>query len=115
MKHLRRPPPPETIKIGAHTYRVLRKPAKDMGDDNGRCYSDKLEIHLVKRLRFSRLQEFLFHEVMHAVASPALAHTRPKTQDEFEEAFVETLAGPLVQVLKDNPRLVEFLCWKEGV
>jgi len=108
-----RPKMPETIRVGAHTYKVIRRPSREMGDENAYVKVDKLEIAVVKGLRFTVAQEKLLHEVNHAAVSPALFYTSPKTPAEYEEAFVDTLTPPLLQVLQDNPDLVEFLRYKD--
>lgn len=101
---------PATIKVGAHVLRVIRRPSKQMKDDNG-CYDpDKLEIHMRKGLRFSKSQEILRHEVIHASVNPVLSNVEGLN----EEIFVDTLAPVDIQVLQDNPELVAYLCYREG-
>jgi hypothetical protein len=75
-----------------------------MKDCLGECDFDALIIRVRKNLRKSKAQELLLHETIHACTDPSL-----KTGGHTEEDFVNTLSPILLQVLQDNPKLLEYL------
>ena len=95
---------PTSIKVGPHTYPILRKPKSEM-KDLGLCSWDKVQIWIQARLRKSKAQEVLLHEVIHACTYPSMASVQNKT----DEDFVDVASPLLLQVLQDNPGFVEYL------
>lgn len=93
---------PQTVKVGPHVYSVLRKSGIGY---NGECSFDTLQIVVKTRLRRSKAQEILVHEILHACTHPSLNGSE-KMQDE---EFVDGVAPTLLQVLQDNPELIEYL------
>lgn len=95
---------PKTVKVGPHIYSVLRKTTAQLPGSNGTCDFDKTEIWILNRLRRSKAKEILLHEVLHACTYRFL-------NDRFtdDEEFVEKLTPSLLQVLQDNPELVQYL------
>jgi hypothetical protein len=92
---------PDTIKVGCHVYTVVRSPLPDcLGD----CDFDALRIRVRPRLRKSKAQETLLHEVLHACTDPSL-----KAGKHAEEDFIETASPILLQVIQDNPGLLAYL------
>lgn len=96
-------PMPKSIKVGAHVYTILRKP-KSQFEEEGLCVSDKLEITIRQRLKRSKAQEVLVHELIHAAGYPSFWDKWPG-----EEKFVVAVSPVLLQVLQDNPDLVAYL------
>lgn len=92
---------PATIKVGPHSYRIVRKPL----GYNGLCDFDALTITVKPRLRRSKAKEILLHEVLHACTHPTLNGTKKYG----DEDFVSGLAPVLLQVFQDNPCLVSYL------
>ncbi len=102
--------PPTTVKVGPHIYKIARlsksKMPKVDGDQlSGCCDFDGLQISLEKSLPVSRSKECLLHEILHACN--LLGGTSFKTMEE--EDFVDKLSPHLLQVLQQNPDLVEYL------
>lgn len=94
---------PQQVKISPHTYTVVRTGFKDR---IGNCDFQKLQIFVRARLRRSKAQEILIHEVLHGCTHPTLnGHKRMTDED-----FVEAIAPTLQQVLKDNPDLISYMC-----
>jgi len=102
------PKVPTQIKIGPHTYRVVRKSAKEMGEQLGDCEPNDNVIILRSRLRLGKAQEILLHEIQHACTYPTLWG---KTLED--EEFIDGIAPVLLQVMQDNPQLMEFLTFKK--
>jgi len=100
-----RPPRmPQSVKVGPHTYPVLRKPASTM-KDHGLCDWNQVQILIRSRLRKSKAQEVLLHEVLHACTYPNMACVVRKS----DEDFVDVVAPTLLQVLQENPELLTYL------
>jgi hypothetical protein len=96
---------PATVKVGPHVYTILRKSKTQMPKDWGSCDNGRLQIWVRQRLRKSKAREILVHELMHAGLHSV---TNGPSRNE-EEDFVEALSPVLLQVLQDNPELVEYL------
>ena len=97
-----KPDMPKSIKVGPHVYSVLRKAGINF---NGSCEFNTLQICVKKRLRKSKAQEILLHETLHACTHPSLNGDKPYKDEEF----VDGVAPVLLQVLQDNPKLLEYL------
>ncbi len=96
---------PKTVRVGPHVYSVLRKPGSAMGETLGHCDSESLQIWIKERLRRSKAQEILLHELLHAIVLQAL----DTTQKFDDEAYVVVTAPLLLQVFHDNLDLVSYL------
>ena len=96
---------PVSIKVGPHTYSVIRKPAAQMEDSLGYCDFTTLQIWIRQRMKKSKSREILLHETLHACTHPTL-NCGDKMDDED---FVNAIAPVLLQVLQDNPKLLEYL------
>jgi hypothetical protein len=96
---------PKAVRVGAHTYTILRKSAAIMGEDLGHCDSAALQIWVRERLRKSKAQEILLHEIIHAIVLQALGCERPYTDEEY----TVVVAPLLLQVLQENVELVEYI------
>ena len=95
---------PKTVKVGVHTYAVLRLPKSKMGDNLGTCDFNTLQIPILKGLRKSVAKETLVHELLHAATYPSL-NEKVLTDEEF----VTGVSPVLLQILQENPDLVEYL------
>jgi hypothetical protein len=73
--------------------------------DHGLCDFDQVQILIQARLRKTKAREVLLHEVLHACTYPTMASVQNKT----DEDFVDVTAPALLQVLQDNPELVDYL------
>ena len=101
---------PKTVRVGTHAYAVLRKsnaqmPEIDGAKPHGCCDFDNLQILIAKGLRKSKAKEFLLHEILHACTYPSFNGNTKMT----DEDFVTAVAPVLLQVMTDNPELVEYL------
>ena len=94
---------PKSIKVGAHTYSVLRK-SKGQFVGVGECDFDNTQIVVRKRLKKSVAKETLLHELVHACLYPSFDDKAITTED-----FVLALSPVLLQVIEDNPELLEYL------
>lgn len=87
-------------------YSVIRS-AKPPGGNtpNGLCDFDGLKLYIKKGLKKSIAQETLLHEVLHACTSPLLNGEEQLS----DEKFVTGVSPVLLQVMRDNPKLLEYL------
>ena len=102
---------PEQIKVGPHTYRVAQFPAAQMISADGEkllgeCKQDELLIKILKRMRRTKTQEVLWHEVKHS-AHYLAGHNEEENFDG--EQWIEITAQNELQIMRDNPELVAYL------
>lgn len=102
---------PPKIRIGPHPYNVRRVPAAVLKDKDGNHLFgdtdvDTLTIRLCKRMRKSKSQEVVTHEVLHGCCDGL------DVPQKVEEKVVAKIAPALLQVLQDNPELVKYLVSK---
>jgi hypothetical protein len=105
--------PPKTIKVGSRIYKVSarrrdlhRTQSEIQQSVLGATMNHRLKIHLDKKAAAGVVQETLLHEVLHAVTEFT---GLDDNLGESEEDFVNRLSPVLLQVLRDNPELVEYL------
>lgn len=86
---------PDTVKIGAHTYRIVKR---QMDDSFGE-YDDQTSIITIDNTKPQSLQEeTLIHEVLHVIRQ----QLGVELQGEDEEKVVQPLGHAIYQFLKDN-------------
>ena len=102
MKH------PTKLRIGAYTYQVKMDPKlSEVANVLGTCLSDSLIILVDHNLPDELEAETLLHEALHAIwHQTSLAK---KYNDEEEEYIVWQISPHIFRMLRENPRLVEWL------
>ena len=96
---------PKTVKVGPHTYSVLRLSKSQMNGDLGGCDTNTLQLSVQQRLKKSKAKEILVHEMLHSCTHPSFLG-----DDKFtDEDFVTAVAPVLLQVIQDNPDLLLYL------
>ena len=110
--------PPTKVKVGSHTYEVIvSQPLCEVADvDYGVTYPHRTQILLHPNQSPSVLRDTALHETLHAlfddsglsdyVNAPAGA----TVSKEQEELVIRHLTPALLRLLRDNPKLVAFLC-----
>lgn len=105
--------PPETVDVSCYTYRVsinlveMLERCREQGEDLlGFCDTKQLKIHVDPAQADGMARETLLHEILHAVAD---ATGLADGWGDDEESTIRRLSPALLQVLRDNPGLVEFL------
>ncbi|MFZ4431667.1 MAG: hypothetical protein ACOYOQ_00570 [Microthrixaceae bacterium] len=96
--------PPGKLRVGPFTYRVVVDEGRIPSDLYGACDKSHHVISLHPNQSGDRLRATLLHEVIHALCDVAAVD-----DDKAEEAVATRLAPLLLDVLRDNPRLVEYL------
>ncbi len=100
--------PPRKIKVQSHDYTIEVVKDLEVGPDAwGACHRKFLRIQLDKELAPSLMKDVLFHELGHGVYySSGLTFLVP---EKHEEHIVQHMTAGLLQVLRDNPKLREYL------
>jgi hypothetical protein len=106
--------PPKFVVVGPHRYRVtVDRAAVDRvsveGGERvvGACDRQRLEIVADPELAPSQLADTVLHEVLHAAFD--LIGAGEDIAADVEERLVLRLAPVLLQVVRANPSLVEYL------
>jgi hypothetical protein len=107
--------PPKSINIGGYVYSVTvdealaNVVALDNGEGRvlGATRYRHQSIVLDPDQHPQQLRDTLLHEVLHALNDTAYALGDPRTP--IEEETILRLTPPLLTLLRDNPKLVEFL------
>jgi hypothetical protein len=96
---------PKKVKVGPYVYKVALFPDSTTSD-HGACVYTHQTIFLNANQHAERAGDTLLHEVLHAVWDVAGFDITP---DLNEETIVRGFATWLSAILKENPRLVEFV------
>lgn len=96
------------IRVGPFAYNVSRDATSQVALENeeavGLTIPDALEIHISNALSPDRERATLLHEIIHACADLAdLGDT------SSEEDWASRLGPLLLQVMRDNPRLIAWV------
>ncbi len=76
-----------------------------MGDNLGDCDCNGLQITVKQRLKKSKAQEILLHEIQHAIILQSLMGDKLYE----DEDFICAISPVLLQVIKENPDLIDYL------
>ncbi len=97
---------PKVIYVGTADYEVKQKGQLDL---LGETRSEHAEILIRRKQAPSVKRETLMHELLHAIiyASGMVHHF--KLDHDTEEELVSALSPWILQLLRDNPYLVEYL------
>lgn len=101
--------PPEIIYIGPSDVPVRMK--KRLSNDTlvGEFLSSDTSIEVRTKQSPSGLRDTVIHEALHAILYLAGLLNALELNHETEERLVVTLAPWLLALLRDNPKLVDFL------
>jgi hypothetical protein len=107
---MQRAPMPASVRVGCHSYAVLRKPATAMPKEedgrrcSGLCVFESAQIWIKRGAPRSKAQETLWHEIKHACCYPDFIGVR-----KSDEEVIDRVAAVELGVLQDNPDLVAYL------
>lgn len=99
---------PSRLRVGAHSIKVRVVPASNLGGDGDTVHGEYSSIEQTFRFNAaapskSSAADTVVHEICHALLEPL------SLDAEDEERVCYVLGGGIVQVLRDNPKLLEFL------
>lgn len=101
--------PPKLIYVGPTDVKVKFKRRLTTDTLVGEFIEDQTAIELRKDQSVSGLRDTLLHEALHAVVYLAGLRVALELTHKQEERLVVTLAPWVLALLRDNPKLVEFL------
>ena len=96
--------PPASVVVGPYRYRIVVDDARIPPDLYGQCDKGKHVVALHPDQSAVRLRSTLMHELLHA-----LCDLTGVDDDKAEERIVTVLAPALLALLRENPRLLEWL------
>lgn len=106
----------KSVKVGPQKFTVIERNPSEDGMLNDGAYGYTLDgknlIVLASGLGNGKQQVTMLHEVLHAVRMNYEGMPRPTKEDDFEaweHYFIAMYETGLLAVLKDNPKLVEWL------
>lgn len=96
---------PDRVQIGPYSFSIeFNKEANDAANSWGRVIWESQKVQLLPTVESTKLAEVLLHEVLHGVI-----HTSGLTKTENEEQFILATSAILLDTMRRNPGLVEFL------
>lgn len=96
------------VKIGNRNYNVLfETPVQNDELVDGSIDYSKSEIKVSQNISVDYQRETLLHEVLHGVVEDAKLYEF--FDDEVLEKLVTTVTPRLIQMLCDNPELIQFI------
>jgi len=106
----------KSVKIGPQKFSIIQRDSNEDGMLNDGAYGYTLDnknlIVIASGLGNGKQQITLLHEILHAVRMNFDGMPRPTKEDDFESwehYFIAMYETGLLAVLKDNPKLVEWL------
>ena len=106
----------KSIKVGPQKFDIIQRDPKEDGMLNDGAYGYTLDgknvIVLSSDLSNGKEKITMLHEVLHAIRMNNDGMPRPNKEDDFEaweHYFIAMYETGLLGVLKDNPKLVEWL------
>lgn len=108
---------PAPLKIGPYEWPIIAdadiwKTEHKSEDSNAICDTENIRILLDPDALDGnpiRLRMLVTHEVFHACFFTSHADLDMRNEDDAEESFVNSAAPMFLQVLRDNPRFVQWL------
>jgi hypothetical protein len=112
---------PSRLKIGAQIFKVEERSVKQDGTLNDNSYGYTLDqgnlIVIDANIAFSKKQQTLLHEVIHALGMVhAAGMKQPGGKDEYEvweHHFIGIWESPMLMFIRDNPEVIAWLQLEE--
>ena len=112
---------PTRVKVGAQIFKVEERTVKQDGTLNDNAYGYTLDqgnlIIIDANIAFSKKQQTLLHEVIHAIGmvygSGQREPTPKDTYEIWEHHFIGIWESPMLSFIKDNPEIVAWLQLEE--
>lgn len=90
---------PNKLKIGAHTFAVIRGHGLAMDDNNGKASQQTMQIFIRDDIPTSLQEETLIHEAYHVIRQILGSELK---DDDQEEQHVQSTGHLLYLFLRDN-------------
>jgi hypothetical protein len=106
----------KSVKVGPQKFDIVERNTSEDGMLNDGAYGYTIDgknlIVIASGLGNGKQQVTLLHEVLHAIRMNNDGMPRPNKDDDFESwehYFIAMYETGLLAVLKDNPKLVDYL------
>ena len=99
-------PLPASAKVGAYLYQLKLVPTDSLEDAVGEADTKAQTISIDEGLSIEARKATIVHELLHAIFD---AYGIDNVVGELDEALVSMLELPLLQLIRDNPRLLAYL------
>lgn len=101
---------PKTILIGPHKYKVIYDEDRCVdAEANGMMRSDDTEIIVNPEISQDRQRVVLLHETLHAIFDLAGFEKLDLVSVKLEEKIINNISPLLLDVLRRNKNLIDFL------
>ena len=107
---------PKKVAVGHVVYDIREEDRlSEITGTSGTCGQDVQVILIDTQLGPDQERETVLHELLHAIfyatSASKMLEELEKVADvkDLEERFIQPVAGRLLEVLRDNPGLVEYL------
>lgn len=114
-------PIPKKIRIGSQVFDIVERARTNDGmlNDSTMGYTLDVENLIVVdvTLALSRKKQVIVHELLHAMRMIFDTSVQPKKDSTFEtweHYFIGIWEEPLLMLLRDNPKLIEWLVEDNG-
>lgn len=104
---------PSRLKVGAYHYKVSMAPLTDEGRV-GQTYPSRQEIQIAPGQAPHYERDTVIHELLHAIMQQTSLSKMTLWDEGVEEAIVLAVSPLLLQTLRENPRLTNYLLEKVG-
>lgn len=99
--------PPKKIKFGPFEYTILPIANLDGGSNFGKYVTTTKQVMFDPTYSEQVSRETIMHELLHLILDDVFV-----VPDELEEILVSTLSPRIMELLKRNPKLTEYLLEK---
>jgi Mlc titration factor MtfA (ptsG expression regulator) len=106
----------KTVKVGPQVYNIVKRNTNEDGTLNDGAHGYTLDsgniIVVDSGISKTKKQVTVLHEILHAIRMANDGMPKPGKEDDFEaweHYFIALYENNLLAVLKDNPKLVEWL------
>lgn len=101
---------PQKVKIGP-THYSINYMSKDQDEAGvyGRCNTKTHEIHINRSICDEEAKASVLHEVLHGVFSVANVSHVLNMNEQGEENLIRMLEPFMLQLIRENPKLMEYL------
>jgi Zn-dependent peptidase ImmA (M78 family) len=97
---------PSKIKVGYASVKIVEDNARLVESEAGAMFSPNLAtIYVESQQKNDYAKMALLHEILHV----CLHSSSVETDKTIEEHYVSAMAPVLLQTLRENPELIEFL------
>ena len=105
---------PKTIKISHYNYSIIETNDEEILDGNwGLIDYGQEVIYIRKELTHANKQTCLLHEILHGVfhmnRNNVMLFPSVKKEKDLEHHFIFGVEETLMSVIKDNPKVMEYL------